>query len=368
MRVVCLNQDKGIDPARKKGAAVHLTAMRTAFDEAGHEVLAFDAAEDGGVRKELRAALKGAGFLYERYALGRYLGSELCAELGVPHVVELNAPLADEERMYRGGALDADLDAREIAVFTRASVVLAVSHQVAEYALERGAAPAAVLVRPNGVDARRFVPRSPTCTLRDRLVPSGRFVLGFHGRLRPWHGIDLLGRVTSSLLADGYPVHLVLVGEGEFMEALGPHVPEDRITCVPWVRHEEMPAYVATFDALPLTYASDGPSYFSPLKLAEAMACGVVPVYPPVGDLPQVMTDGVDALEYAAGDESGLCRALASLIDDADLRARLSRAAVRTARSRSWRSIAEDVVAAVGDAAERAERRLGCSTDSGVAR
>ncbi|MFT5289982.1 MAG: glycosyltransferase involved in cell wall biosynthesis [Planctomycetota bacterium] len=344
MRVVSLNQDAGIGPERKKGAAVHLLAMREAFREAGHAVHSLDSADDICARTELENALRGTDLLYERYALGRSLGSELCATRGVPHVVELNAPLADEDRAYRGGTGDPGLDAREAAIFSRATLVIAVSQQVAAYAIARGALRDNVLVRPNGVDARRFVPRKAGDSLRNQLVPPGRFVLGFHGRLRPWHGLSLLGEAAATLLSGNYPIHLVLVGEGNFKEALGERVAPEHITRVPWVPHIEMPRFVATFDALPLTYAPDGPSYFSPLKLAEAMACGVVPVFPLLGDLPQLLKDGTDSLGYTPGDAEGLTRTLAYLMDNPSVTQRLSHAAVARAGLQSWRAIADDVI------------------------
>ena len=51
--------------------------------------------------------------LYERYALAATAGSAFAQAHAVPHVLEVNAPLAEEEARHRGGALDADVRARE---------------------------------------------------------------------------------------------------------------------------------------------------------------------------------------------------------------------------------------------------------------
>lgn len=359
MRIVCLNQDAGIAPARKKGAAVHLAAMREAFADLGHQVVPLDASDDARVEADLEAARAAGGIdlVYERYALGKDGGARFCQAHRLPLVLEVNAPLADEEARYRGGGEDPAVAARERTLFASAGLVIAVSSEVARYAIARGAVPARVHVRPNGVDTRRFRPRQPGDPVRARLVPEGRFALGFHGRLRPWHGFELFTRAAARLLALGEPVHLVLVGEGEFDPHLAAaRIPPERVTRSAWVDHAEIGPYVASFDALPLTYDPSAPCYFSPLKLAEAMACGVVPVLPPLGDLAQAAREGVDALFYPAGDLEALVGKLRGLIADPVQRARLAQAAVENARAKSWSAIAAFVLEA---APGRRPARLG---------
>ena len=58
MRIAHVNQDPGISPSRKKGAAIHLDAMRRAFADLGAEVLPVDAADSRGVRAALDTVLE----------------------------------------------------------------------------------------------------------------------------------------------------------------------------------------------------------------------------------------------------------------------------------------------------------------------
>jgi glycosyltransferase involved in cell wall biosynthesis len=344
VRIVCLNQDAGIAPGRKKGAAVHLAAMREAFTVQGAAVAALDEADETKVEARL-AALGPVDLVYERYALGKARGARYCRERGIPLVLEVNAPLAEEETRYRGAEAAAEWDERDRELFTGAALVIAVSSEVARYALARGARPERTHVRANGVDTARFRPRVAGDPVRAKLVPAGRFALGFHGRLRPWHGFGLLARAAERLLAAGAPLHLVLIGEGEFEPELAGRVPPERVTRIPWVEHHEIGPYVASFDALPLTYDPDVPCYFSPLKLAEAMACGAVPVLPRLGDLENAATHEVDALFYAAGDLDALVSAVRTLIEDRPRYARLSQGAVASAQEKSWNAIAAFVLA-----------------------
>lgn len=350
MRIVCLNQDPGIGPTRKKGAAVHLAAMRDAFASLGAGIVALDESDAERVTAGLEGAIVAGAvdLVYERYALGKHAAARFCRARRVPLVLEVNAPLADEEARYRGGAVDPEAAARDRELFGAAKLVIAVSSDVARYAIERGAPSERVHVRANGVDTRRFRPRTPGDPVRARLVPEGRFALGFHGRLRPWHGFELFARAAARLLELGDPVHLVLVGEGEFepaLEAAG--IPTERVTRIPWVDHGEIGPYVASFDALPLTYDPAAPCYFSPLKLAEAMACGAVPILPELGDLASAATHGDDALFYPAGDFEALVRSLRTVIADPERRARLSRGAVASAQKKSWSEIAAFVLSSI---------------------
>src|SRR5262245_82577 len=150
-RVLAINQDPGIEPGRRKGAAVHLTALREAMRNRGAEVIAIDEPDEERLRDRLARALSDApaSIVYERYALGRSAAAVLACRHGVPFVLEVNAPLADEARRWRGGGDEVGAKQRDRDLFAAAARVFAVSSAVAEYAVRRGADPAVVFVVPN---------------------------------------------------------------------------------------------------------------------------------------------------------------------------------------------------------------------------
>ena len=356
-RIAAINQDRGIAPHRNKGAAVHLVAMRDAFDRLGCEVVAFDQPDDDA----LVSALSSGGvqhpfnLVYERYALGKATGARFAQESGIPLVLEVNTPLADEQERFRGAAETDDDRESDNFLFGQANCVVAVSSAVAEYACARGAHPDAVMVCPNGIDTRRFNLQVDGTAVRREHVPDGAFVIGFHGRLRPWHGFHQLVSAVSNLLAQGLPVHLLVVGEGEF-QALD-RLPEKHFTRVGWQPHASMPEFVAAFDALPLTYEPDNPCYFSPLKLMEAMACGVVPVVPNLGDLARVVHHGRTGYVYRPGDTSGMEDLLAQLVLDPGKRIAIGQRAGEAAMPYSWDGIAATVLDRVNQDGEAWSRR-----------
>ena len=343
MRIASVNQDSGISPERAKGAAVHLQAMRNAFSQLGCEVDAFDTPEPAALLNSLeRRHGRGYGMVYERYALGRDQAARYAARHRIPYVLEINAPLADEAARYRNQRETSTDRENDRFLFGQADCVVAVSRQVADYALSRGARPDRILVCPNGIDTGRFHAGVDGSEVRDRYIPHGAVALGFHGRERPWHGFENLVSAFARLLEQDLPVHLLVVGEGDFKALSG--LPESSYSRVGWQRHEDIPPFVAACDILPLTYEPGTPFYFSPLKLMEAMACGVVPVVPDMGDLTMIVRPGSNGLVYPAGHAEALHDALQSVVKDSGLRERLGQRAASDARGYAWTGIARTVL------------------------
>ncbi len=114
--------------------------------------------------------------VYERYSLWSYAGMRFARDADVPGILEVNAPLIDEQAAHRR-LVNRDA-ALMIAVtaFAAATVVVAVSNEVAEYVRGFDVDPASVHVIPNGVNTKRFSPGQPA------ILPADPGVL--HGRLR----------------------------------------------------------------------------------------------------------------------------------------------------------------------------------------
>jgi glycosyltransferase involved in cell wall biosynthesis len=350
MRIVHLNSDKGIQPGRNKGAAVHLCAMREAFSALEQDLLAIDEHNPVKVERSLLEAHAQApiDLIYERLALNAYAGSAFASALRIPHVLELNAPLDEEAARHRGDSHTRPDQAQLAIQLQQASLLLCVSEDVAAWARAKGAAEARICVAGNGVDAQRFHPQRRNEEILSLSLPDAEFVIGFHGRLRPWHGFERLVAATEALLQQGHAVHLLMLGEGDFEAVIQDKLPSASWTHLPWVDHAAVGAYVARFDVLPLSYAADQPCYFSPLKLLEAMAAGVPVVVPNLGDLPATVLQGQAGLIYDAGDPEALAASISKLIEDAELRSTLALEGCRVAESHSWNSIALMVLQSVG--------------------
>ena len=95
-----------------------------------------------------------------------------------------------------------------------------------------------------------------------------------------------------------------------------------------------------------VVHASTQPEPFG-LVIAEAMACGRAVIVSSGGGASEIIEDGVDALTHPPGDAAALARLIALLAGDAEMRARLGRAAAQaSARRFTYDRLAADLLTA----------------------
>jgi glycosyltransferase involved in cell wall biosynthesis len=363
MRIAYVTADQGVPVFGTKGCSVHVLGVVRAFRRRGADVEVFAArlgsdapqdlrdvrvwtlprAPEGSPAERERAALAANGDLraalarstspdlvYERYSLWSYAGMEFAREIGVPGVLEINAPLIEEQAEHRG--LSDPVAAGQVAerVSRAAAVRIAVSDEVAKAFEKHGPAGGRIFVVPNGVDPERFPERI------DPALPAspGTFTVGFLGTLKPWHGLATLAEAFALLSADGdRATRLLVVGDGPERGDLEKELRRlgllERAVFTGAVAPAQVPSLLASMDAAVAPYPA-GSFYFSPLKVFEAMAAGVPVVASRVGQLAQVVRDGVDGILCAPGDAGGFAAALERLWRSPALRARLGTAARRT--------------------------------------
>ncbi|WP_432562354.1 glycosyltransferase family 4 protein [Kineococcus sp. SYSU DK003] len=377
MRIVHVSLDPGVPVFGGKGCSVHVQEVLRVFVAAGHDVHVVTTRPGGAApaglegvrvhhvelpagrsRREREADLAvadvragtlvaellegGQALVYERYALFACAVQEVARRAGVPAVLEVNAPLPLEQAAHRGLHDVAGADERTRRAFAAAGRVVAVSSPVAHWV--RRVEPAAdVVVVPNGVDTTRFAP-----------VPrpvDGVVRLAFVGAFRPWHGVDLLVEAAGRLTGlPGPDVELLLVGDGPGRPAALQRAAELGIRCTApgTVDPAEVPAFLARADVAVAPYPAAG-GYFSPLKVAEYLACGVATVAAAVGDLAVTYADGREFLLVPPGDVEALTAALQLLRTDPDLRGDLAVAGRRAVAARgTWRHVVARSVEGLG--------------------
>ena len=411
MNILYVCSDSGIPVLGRKGASVHVRSLAAAFTRAGHSVVvatpllakspweapaAIEAhlmhvpadetvlaavetvrgynesiGTTNTVPSELRRILYNQqlsaklvrrfrelppDFVYERAALYSTAGVAIARAAGVPLVVELNAPLAIEQSSYRGSQLP-DLAAHaERTTLLSADYVLTVSATLREHVLTLGVAPDRAIVVPNGVDTDRFTPADDGAAARARWGIGRGPVLGFVGGLRPWHGVRAFGSLLERLVARHPDLQLVIAGDGPLRRDLTDDFVRrglaGHVIFTGALDHDDVPALVRTFDVALAPYErADHAFYFSPLKLFEYMACGIPVVAAAIGQIGDVISDGVNGLLYEPGDSDELASACERLLGDAVQRRQLGRAAAGTIHSTfTWKENARRIVELVTNA------------------
>jgi glycosyltransferase involved in cell wall biosynthesis len=366
MRIAYLSTDAGVPIGGSKGASVHMMELVEALAAEGAEVLVLAAAvthdprnvRSGITLEVLRGPAKGASAaerlaaepartalleerlrqfdadaLYERLALHSRAGSTAAHRLGIPHLVELNAPLPDESRRYRRLEEPDAAERLERATLAGAELVLAVSGWLADYAARRGAARVEVL--PNAVALERY-PRIQPCRAEPTAV--------FAGRVRPWHGIETVAAAWR-LLGDAAPP-LVVAGDPGYARADLERAGAELLGALP---HAQIPALLSDAGIGLVPYAADAPNYFSPLKLFEYMAAGLAVVAADVPAVREIVSARTGVLVPRADPEALAC-AVAGLALDAAYREELGRASRElVAAEHTWRHRARRVLEAIAE-------------------
>ncbi len=358
MRVAYVCADPGLPVFGRKGGSVHVQEVVRALGRQGHHVELFATRLGGPApvglgnvtvhplpeigrgpagEREARGRAANAGLtaaldaasrrpfdvVYERYSLWSRAGMEWAARHGAAGIVEVNAPLIDEQATHRVLVDRPEAEQTSQAVFDAASAVVAVSEPVAAWARVRTAEPSRVHVVPNGVDPQRITP-APPGPLADT------FTVGFVGTLKPWHGLEVLVDAVALLIGADPTYRLLVVGDGPGADPLAERVEALGITSTTTlagaVDPDDVPGYLHRMDVAVAPYPALAGFYFSPLKLYEYLAAGLPVVASRQGQVTEVLDHGRTGLLVPPGQSVALAAAVASLRRDPCLGQALGRA------------------------------------------
>lgn len=235
-----------------------------------------------------------------------------CKALSLPMIVHLHA--AQFAQFYRGLPRFARWLTRRILQIPPVIVVLGpASRRFVTEVLE--VPTAKVRIVPNGVPAAPL-PRSLQARTRQIL---------FVGNLSERKGVGDLLQALSLPGWDRAHTRVILAGGGDVAgyrhqaQALGLG---DWVEWTGWVEREQVAQLMASADILVLPSYDEG----LPLVILEAMAQSVAVVCTPVGEIPELIQDGLHALFVAPGDAPALARQLQRLLHDEPLRLQLAQA------------------------------------------
>jgi glycosyltransferase involved in cell wall biosynthesis len=373
MRIAYVCADQGVPVFGRKGCSVHVQEVVRAFTQQGEQVELFTPRPEGepppgletvpvhrllqaegaaadreraalAANDALRGALECAGnfdLVYERYSLWSFAAMEHARAAGVPGLLEVNAPLIEEQAEHRTLVDRGAAEAVARRAFRSAAVLVAVSTEVADYLRGYPGTRGRVHVVPNGVNPDRFPPSLQPRELRE----PGTFTVGFVGSLKPWHGLPALVEAFALLHRRHSDARLLIVGEGPERSRLQENLSRrglcGEVHLTGAVPPDEVPRLLAGMDAAVAPYSGHCPFYFSPLKVYEYMAAGLPVVASRLGQLDGLIGHGVNGLLCPPGDAAALADALAQLRNAPGLRRRLGEAArAAVLRQHTWAAVA----------------------------
>ena len=129
--------------------------------------------------------------LYERYALFLFVGVAVCGLKGIPVVLEVN----DSAFVSRVRPVYSRRLARwvESWVFKKSDALITVTEAFKRILVSTGVDPSKVFVIHNAAQEEMFSPDISGKTVRQRYgLGDDTVVVGFVGKVVPWHGVDCL--------------------------------------------------------------------------------------------------------------------------------------------------------------------------------
>ncbi len=227
-----------------------------------------------------------------------------------------------------------------------AQVNLCTSQQMVQRA--RGSGIRNVQLWPKAVDTEAYRPDRADRAMRERLTggnPDDRLLV-YVGRLSKEKDLDLLRPMMERLPHD---VRLAFVGSGPHREELERLFAGTRTVFTGYMGGEELSAAYASADlfVFPSTTETLG------LVALESMASGVPVVGARAGGLPFAVRDGVGGLLHEPGSVDDLTAKVTRVLEDGELRSRLSAGGRQETEKHGWRAATESLVEGYEEAVER---------------
>ena len=289
----------------------------------------------------------GHDVVFERNGLYNIGVSLACKKMNLPYVIFFDAdqmaemdfmgkPLTGLLRWHAGNLLRKNLNA--------AHRIICVSESAKPRLMEIWKVPSEkIVVLPNAVDVQRFKPDPELgAQTRASLHLTDCPLVIFVGNFYQWHDVATLLKAFAVVRETHSESRLLLVGDGgehEKMMRLSAELGlEGVVVFTGFVSHSEISRHVNAADiAVVPVPKMETEMWLSPMKLFEYMASGKAVVASAMGQINDVIKDGVNGLLIPAGDETALANAINKLIEDAPFRAQLGKQAREDAvRDHSW--------------------------------
>ncbi len=269
---------------------------------------------------------------------------------GVPSILEVNAPMAFESKYLARNVLQLPCitDFFEKLALLLSDRIIVVSQELKDFFINRGINEDKIFIVPNGVDINKFRPNASDEIVKARYKLTDKIIFGFVGSFHYWHGIDDLERFIRSIAVLDDKYAFLLVGDGPLRENLESRLKEevfrDRVVFTGYISHDDIPEYLAAMDIVVAIYPRIKFFYFSPLKLFEYMASGKPIVATRIGQIENIIVDGMNGMLFEPGNMDEMIDKILLIVKNSKLRKALGEMSRKSVEENfTWRHTAKKI-------------------------
>lgn len=290
-------------------------------------------------------------------------GAITIVERGSTHI-DHQQEILDEERVSLGleplreQTVQRMIRDKQLKEYHECDHIMVPSQFARQTFIERGFPAAKILTNPYGVDLVRFHP-----TQQRNPAPPGTIRIISVGPLSVQKGTHRLLAIVKALRSKGVTVQLTVVGalDTEFKPWLEASGMKDQIThYIPFLAQHDLVTEYHKADVLCLPSVQEGLA----LVIAEAMACGVVPVVSDRTGGEEFVSEGVEGYVLPFQDESSFVERLRELSSDRYVLMQMQDRCVERAQAITWDAYGQRAVDHYEAVLERDDNTTGSTIDS----
>jgi glycosyltransferase involved in cell wall biosynthesis len=302
--------------------------------------------------------------LFNRLELYYFSGLWLSRLLNLPLVVEADCPPTYEHDTFYGkdylhlGNLPTRI---EVANLRAADTVIVISNVLKNYYAELGIPEEKMHVIPNAADPNKFRPAPKDRELAEKYQLADKVVVGWIGSLVGWSGVESLMDTARHILSIRPNVCFMMVGGGKnqefFRKELQTGALASRVILPGTVPHSEVPRYLSCMDVVLAPYPKLEFWYASSMKIFEYMAAGKAVVATAVGQVAEIIEDGINGYLFDPDSGSELREKIELLVDSSEARHRVGERARRDIEEKwNWENNAKKMIALFEEVLRRRQR------------
>ncbi len=273
-------------------------------------------------------------------------------KLQIPVVLEVDCPTAYEHRYLSGrdkiklGTLPERIEKWN---WRHSKAIIAISNILRDYLICNSVDPEKITVIPNGADPHRFRPGVADDALRRRFPLQGKVVIGWIGSLVGWSGLENLLAVAKRVLELRPQVAFLFVGGGKNQEIIEKTFQQQdigrRIFLTGTIDWDEVPAYLDLMDITIAPYPKLDFWYPSSMKIFEYMAAEKLVIASSVGQIAEVIEDGINGLLFDPDQQEELLDKILLAVDEPVKRTEIAHHARQTVLEKyTWEAHARKMI------------------------